>query len=176
MKRGTKGACVLAVLSVGLLTASGPDSRLIEAVKGGNRESARALLQQRRVDVNAREVDGTTALHWAARGDDAELVQWLIRAGANVNAPNRYGVTPLSLAATNGSARVIAALLDAGANPNATLPAGETALMTASRTGNPDAVALLLARHADVNARESEFGETALMWAAADNHPSVVKL
>jgi ankyrin repeat protein len=48
--------------------------------------------------------------------------------------------------------------------------------MTASRTGTVEAVKLLLGRGADVHAREAWFGETALMWAAAENHASVVRL
>ena len=34
---------------------------------------------------------------------------------------------------------------------------------------------MLLARGADVNAREQILGETALIWAAAENHPAVIK-
>ena len=78
----------------------------------------RALLRER-VDVNAPEADGTTALHWAVRGDDVDVVMSLIGAGAAADAANRYGVTPLILAATNGHAVVIDALLKAGARPNA---------------------------------------------------------
>ena len=48
--------------------------------------------------------------------------------------------------------------------------------MTAARTGNVEAVRALVARGADVNARERWFGETALMWAAAENHADVVRL
>jgi ankyrin repeat protein len=48
--------------------------------------------------------------------------------------------------------------------------------MTAARTGSRAAVKALLDRGADVNAREQWFGETALMWAAAENHPDVVQL
>ena len=169
-------AVVASILPVALgAAAAGPDPSLIDAVKNGNRETVRALLK-RHVDVNAREVDGTTALDWAVRADDLETVRLLIHAGANVNAPNRYSVTPLSLAATNGSAAVTAALLEAGADSNTVTPAGETVLMTAARTGNPDTVKLLLDHGADINARENGFGETALMWAAAENHPAVVKL
>lgn len=63
------------------------------------------------------------------------------------------------------------ALLDAGADPNAVLPEGETVLMTAARTGASDTVKLLLDHDADLAAREHWFGETALMWAAAEDHP-----
>jgi hypothetical protein len=47
--------------------------------------------------------------------------------------------------------------------------------MTAARTGNGDAVKVLLAHGGDPNATESTNGETALMWAAAENHPEAVK-
>jgi hypothetical protein len=48
--------------------------------------------------------------------------------------------------------------------------------MTAARTGNADVVAALLDRGAIINAQESQLGETALMWAASENHAAVVKL
>ena len=57
--------------SVATVTGAGADTRLLEAVKAGNGQTVRALLKQR-ADVNVREVDGTTALHWAARNNDAE--------------------------------------------------------------------------------------------------------
>ena len=86
----------------------------------------RALLRAKRADVNAPGVDGTTPLHWAVHRDDAEMVELLVRAGANVSQANRYGVQPLWLAAVNGSAEVVALLLDAGADPEHGVSGGET--------------------------------------------------
>jgi ankyrin repeat protein len=48
--------------------------------------------------------------------------------------------------------------------------------MNASRTGRVDAIQLLLDRGANVNAKESERGQTALMWAVLENHADAVKL
>ena len=62
-------------------------------------------------------------------------------------------------------------LLAAGANANAALLNGETVLMTCARAGDAAAVKALLARGADVNAKEREHQQTALMWAAAQRHP-----
>src|SRR5262245_51198927 len=121
---------LVAVISVLTVSAAENSSGLIDAIKTGNRQMARTLLRQR-PDVNFQEADGRTALHWAARADDAELVPLLIRAGANVTATNRYGITPLALAATNGSATIVEMLLKAGADPSNALPEGETVLMTA---------------------------------------------
>jgi ankyrin repeat protein len=148
---------------------------LVAAVKNGHRDAVRELLKTR-VDVNAPEADGTTALHWAVRANDLETIRLLLRAGANAKAVNRYGVMPLSLAATNGDASAIEALLSAGADPNSALPEGETVLMTAARTGGAAAVKLLIDHGADVGARERWQGETALMWAAAENHAEATKL
>jgi ankyrin repeat protein len=47
--------------------------------------------------------------------------------------------------------------------------------MTAARTGDLRSVTTLLSHHAKVNAGESWQGETALMWAAAENHADVVR-
>jgi ankyrin repeat protein len=165
------------VASLALATAAAaaePDHRLPEAVKSGDRAAVSALLSQR-VDVNLPEADGTTALHWAARQDDSGVAEQLIRAGADVNAANRYGITALYLASLNGSAPMIERLLKAGADANAATPEGETPLMTAARTGSLDAARLLLAKGAALDAREKWRGQTALMWAAAQDHPSMVR-
>jgi ankyrin repeat protein len=126
-------------------------------------------------DVNAAEPDGTTALDWAVRQDDPDMVDRLIQAGANVKAANRYGVTALYLACENGSAPMIAKLLDAGADANAATTEGETPLMTVARTGSVDAAKVLLARGADVNSKEQWRRQTPLMWAVAESHPEMAQ-
>ncbi len=148
--------------------------RVVDAVKTGDRATALTLLQQR-ADVNAAEPDGTTAIAWAVRQDDLDMADRLIRAGADIKAGNRYGVTPLSLACINGDAAMIEKLLKAGADANAAGNEGETPLMTVAHTGNVDAAKVLLAHGAKVDAREDWHGETALMWAAAQKHPAMVK-
>jgi len=150
------------------------ETPLIAAIKNQDHQAARSLLKQKAL-VAQTEPDGTTALHWAVRVDDLELVQALLRAGAT-NAANRYGTTPLELAAENGNPSIIAALLQAGADAKAATAEGETMLMTASRTGNVEAMRVLLVHGADPNAHENWYGETALIWAAAENHAAAVRL
>jgi uncharacterized protein len=173
-----KKTLLAALLATASLVAGGAELTLTDAVKAANRDAVRAMLATSagKSAVNTPEADGTTPLHWAARGDDVETARLLTAAGANANAANRYGVTPLSLAARNASGAMVKLLLDAGANPNTTIRDGETILMAAARSGSPEAVRLLLDRGADVNAREQTLGENALMWAAAENHPDAVKL
>jgi ankyrin repeat protein len=167
-------AVFVALLCAATVSAAASRAPLADAAERLDRPAIAALLKQR-VDVNAPQADGMTALHWAAYQDDAELATLLVRAGANVKGATRYGLTPLSLACTNGNAAMVNMLLMSGADPHAPLPGGETPLMTAARTGTLDAVQALLARGARVDAKDDRRGQTALMWAAAEGHTPVVQ-
>ena len=173
--KGLLGWWIVPLLSVASLAAAGSDLRLVEAVRNGDREAVRSLLQEQ-VDVNAVQGDGATALAWAVHRDDLETADLLLRAGADASAANDYGVTPLSLACANRNAAMVEKLLEAGADPNAAQSTGETPLMTCARTGNADAVKSLLARGADPKAKESRRGQTALMWALAGKHSEAARL
>ena len=163
---------------LGLAVASPParantdEVPLVAAAKATDVQAVRGLLEQG-VDVDQRQPDGATALHWAAFRDDQGLAALLIAAGAGVNAANELGATPLWLAAENGSAPMIERLLAAGADANVELPEGETPLMTASRTGSMAGVRALIDAGADVNAAERSRGQTALMWVVAQGHDDI---
>jgi ankyrin repeat protein len=146
----------------------------VNAVKQKDKAAVRALLQKR-VNVNAPEGDGATALHWAAYQNDLEMVELLITAGANVNAANDLKVTPLALSSANGNTAIVDRLLKAGADPDASSESGVTPLMEAARTGSLGVVRVLLEHEANVNAKEIDRQQTALMWAVARKHPDVVK-
>lgn len=169
-----KALLVVGLFSISVSLASAADERVVQAARSGDAEAVRVLIQQR-ADVNAPEIDGTTALHWAARSGNAELVGALLRAGGKASASNRYGMTPLLLASANGDAAIVDALLKAGARADAAGPEGETPMMLAARSGSVAVVNLLLEASAAVDAKEQWQGQTALMWAAADNHAGVVK-
>src|SRR5436305_13189941 len=86
---------------------------IADAAMKGDKAAVRTLLQQK-ADVNAPQVDGATALHWAVYHLDLETVDALLKAGATVDAKNREGVTPLQMASQYGDARIIDRLLKAG--------------------------------------------------------------
>jgi uncharacterized protein len=165
---------LLLVCLIGATAAQSRRSPLADAAQFGDKATVRKLIQAKS-DVNAPQVDGATALHWAVYRDDAELVDLLIRAGANVSATNREGMTPLAMASLYGNAPVIDRLLKAGADAKSVGPNGETMIMLASRNGNPAALKVLVEAGANVNAREPLRGTTALMWAAEQKHFEAVK-
>ena len=150
-------------------------SDVADAVMKGDRVSLRSLLQQR-TDVDATQVDGATALHWAVYRDDLEIVDMLLGAQAKVNIANRDGVTPLSMACLYGNVSIVKRLLSAGANAKELGLNGETTLMLAARNGNPEVIKLLLNSGVNVNAKEPKRGTTALMWAVEQRHPAAVKV
>jgi ankyrin repeat protein len=173
--RRVLGCGIFVLLSAAGFLSAGT-SPLADAAMKGNKEAVRALLEQK-TNVNAPQVDGTTALHWAVRTDDLEIAKMLIRAGANVSASTNEGVTPLQLAALNGNAALMEILIKAGADPNAPLTKfGDTVLMMAARTGKTDGIKVLLDHGAQVNATETWGGTTPLMWAVSERHPAAVKM
>jgi len=150
-------------------------SDVSDAVMKGDKAALRTLLQQK-ADVNAPQVDGATALHWAVYRNDLDAAGQLIRAGAKVDVANREGLTPIAMAALYGQAPMLEALIKAGADAKQKNARGETLVMFAARSGNPEAIKLLVANGADVNAKETVRGTTALMWAVDQRHPSAAKM
>ena len=168
-------AWVLALLMTVTAAAAEPaDSPLVEAARKQDQGAIRALLNQK-TDVNARASDGSTALLWLAHWNDFDTADLLLRAGADANLANDFRMTPLSEACTNASAALVRLLLKSGANPNTAIATGETPLMTCAKTGNADAVRMLIEYGAAVNVKEPSQNQTALMWAAAERHPDMVK-
>jgi uncharacterized protein len=172
-------ACLSALLLCAVvgssLSAAPVKSEIADAAMRGDVAAVRALLAKK-VNVNAPQNDGATALHWAVQRGNVELVNLLVRSGANVKAATREGVTPLWMASLNGDAAALGALIEAGADPNEKLPLGRTPLMIASRTGNVAAMTVLLDKGADANAKETLRGTTPVMWAADEGHAPAVKL
>jgi ankyrin repeat protein len=175
MSKNILGAIAIGVLSAVGLAAAGEDLRLINAVRSKDVAAVRSLLKQR-VNVNATQGDGATALHWAAHLNDVTVADLLIRSGARPGVANENGFTPLHLACTNRSAAMVERLLSAGADANAASLNGETVLMTCARAGEPKAVKALLVKGARVNVAEKAHDQTALMWGAAQRHPEVTEL
>lgn len=163
------------LLALLALPAFAEDPSLLSALRADDAATAQRLLESG-ADVRQKSADGTTALHWAVHFGHAELAQRLIKGGAEVNARNDYGSTPLQEAAERGDPALVKLLLKAGADVESPNDEGQTALMTVARTGSVEAAKLLIKARADVNAVEGWRGQTALMWAAAQRNPGMVRL
>ncbi|MEG5038185.1 MULTISPECIES: ankyrin repeat domain-containing protein [unclassified Microcoleus] len=151
---------------------------------------------------NARNGKGTTLLHNAAKIGFKELVEQLIKDGANVaildsekrtplhyattkevaallmldiNAMDEYGNTPLHLAVDRGSQDIAELLIANGARVNARNENGQTPLYRAIAIGHNEIAALLINNGTDVNNIDGS-GTTPLHKAAHYGTVKILKL
>ena len=69
--------------------------------------------------LHSGDLDGMTALHWAAMQGHASVCECLVRDGGRVDVAAMHGDTALHFAAENGREEVVKLLLDRGADPEA---------------------------------------------------------
>ena len=72
-----------------------PLTPIYNAIRMGNVEKVKNLIEEGKFDVNKSDMNGRTPLFLAVRMDNLEVVQLLIDAGANVSARDADGATPL---------------------------------------------------------------------------------
>ena len=115
---------------------------------------------------NIADVDGNSVIHQAVRFCSKEILQAVIRHGADVNAANMKNVTALMMAYHNGNIDAISVLLDSASDPDIIIDGKtRTLLHYAVEEGCSVEVLLAIFNHsADVNAVNKN-NVTALMIA-----------
>ncbi|WP_373541198.1 ankyrin repeat domain-containing protein [Chamaesiphon sp.] len=106
------------LMQAGASTAGLESIQLIQAAGAGNVDRVRSLLATK---VNL-DLDRGAAIGSAAAAGHTQIVELLIRAGANVNLQDKLGFTPIASAAYAGYGEIVQLLIDAGADIHA--PAG----------------------------------------------------
>lgn len=157
---------------------------LVLAGSRGNLDICRYLLQHKRVDVNAPNIDSTTALHYLVRqsankSEDirtlTEIYKLLIKRKADLNGENFKGESPLHQATRVGNERAIALLIKSGANINHQNKNGETPLHYAVMLGQATIAQSLLEYGADKTIQNAK-GQSPLDIAQAENREELVEL
>ena len=166
------------------------EKKLFSAAERGHTETIKSLLDEA-VDVNAKDHNGSTALHHAALNGHTETVKLLLDEGADINVKNNYGTHVIHYAAHNGHTEIVKLLLDEGVDINVKNteykatddPCARSsygnyghALHYAAGNGHTETVKLLLDRGVDMNIKDDRFGSTALHCAAAVGSVETIKL
>jgi ankyrin repeat protein len=124
------------------------------------------LLLARGAPIDARDLNGATALYRAAERGHISVVQRLIERGADVNLTGRSGVSPVAAAAYAGRDSIVRLLLAHGADGRAPDDTGKPPVVYAAASARLDIVRqLTAAANIDLNARYAN-DLTLLMWAS----------
>ena len=150
---------------------------LITAVHHGRIEIVRYLVGLPEVDVNHRDDELKTALHYAVLEKYTDVVQVLIDAGADIDTQNNEGYSPLHSACRSGALDIVKMLVRAGAGVCVTDNDGCTCLILAARFRHTETVRYLVGLpEVDVNHRDTEKNYTALQCAVEEKHTDIVQL
>ncbi|XP_061752380.1 kinase D-interacting substrate of 220 kDa B-like isoform X2 [Nerophis ophidion] len=126
-------------------------------------------------DVDSRSDNGQTPLMVAAEQGNLEIVQELIRRGANVNCDDVDCWTALVSASKEGHIQVVKELLDNDANKEHRDMGGWTSLMWAAYKGRTDVAQMLLDEGANPNIT-GQYSVYPIIWAAGRGHAEIVQL
>ncbi|KAE8888191.1 hypothetical protein PF005_g21496 [Phytophthora fragariae] len=134
----------------------------------GKADFVRALLEKELVDVNFVDIDGCTALYYAAANGHADVLQVLLSFGGD---PNIVSIrrSPLHCAVEWHRVECVKLLLQHGASLDATDKDGLTPAKVAAQKGFNDLVALLEAGHG-ATADEANEAMKCLASSAATSH------
>uniref|UniRef100_A0A3B4GZY9 Kinase D-interacting substrate of 220 kDa-like n=1 Tax=Pundamilia nyererei TaxID=303518 RepID=A0A3B4GZY9_9CICH len=119
--------------------------------------------------------NGQTPLMVAAEQGSLEIVQELIKRGANVNLDDIDCWTALISAAKEGHIEVVRDLLENNANLEHRDMGGWTALMWAAYKGRTDVAQLLLEKGSNPNIT-GQYSVYPIIWAAGRGHAEIVRL
>lgn len=152
------------------LIAKGAKLDMYEASMTGRLDVIRGLLTSQRSEVYSLSKDGFSALHLAAFFGHREIVEYLLKNGADANilATNATKVRPLHSAVAHHHFEISKLLVDHGADVNARQQGGFTPLHEAAFGGNPEIAELLLKHGADINAKTDK-GLTALALTSEES-------
>jgi ankyrin repeat protein len=120
------------------------------------------------------EIEGRTALSWAAGQGNETVVELLLGKGANLEARDKLGRTPLSWAAGHGYVSVVNLLLEKGADLESKDLIGRTPLTWTAQNGYKTTFMLLLDRGAKME-NQRKYNRSLLLWAAGHGKMSAME-
>ena len=137
------------IMSQGLIAAP-----IHDAVKRGDIDEVKRILSPYFSSKGLNDIDdfGLTPLHCASIWNRENMVEMLIKHGANVNVVGEEIGLSLHIAAAVGREKIVEMLIRHGADVNAINSKGETSLHCAAYNGHVEIVEMLIKHGANVNA------------------------
>ncbi|XP_012683118.1 receptor-interacting serine/threonine-protein kinase 4 [Clupea harengus] len=137
---------------------------------------AEVLLSRKTTNVNAKDEDQYTPLHFAAQNGDEVLTRLLLERGASINEADAQGRTPAQIACHHGQEQVVRVLLSRGVDVHIRGKDDWTALHLAAWQGHLGIVKLLVKQAgADVDGQTTD-GQTPLHLASKRGQYRVARI
>lgn len=138
---------------------------IVKATQYGARERVEQLVEGG-YDVNQRDDENVTLLHWAAINNRRELALYFLSKGAEVNAVGGELLsTPLQWATRQGHVSMVVLLMQHGADPSIQDGEGCAGIHLAAQFGFTAIMSYIVAKGVSVNAQDKN-GMSPLMWSA----------
>jgi len=136
---------------------SSGETVILEACKNGSYLMTKILISLG-ADLNTSKVyDGRSPLIHACANDYLDIIEMLVKNGANVNVDDDVGKNALIFSCCKGNIKAVNILIKAGAVLNSKTNIGWTPLMYASAKGANDIITLLVSKGAHLNEKEALF-------------------
>lgn len=125
-----------------------------------------------KLNLNFKDKEGYTALHYAASGGNLSIIEYLIKNGAKVNVVNKLNELPIHMALNS---KVVKMLIKYKSKVNVKDKiTGATPLMRNALEDDLDSIKILVKNKADVNLKDSE-GVSPLQVACSLGNLEMVK-
>ena len=145
------------------------------AVRDGNPQEVHALMQKG-VDLDSKDDNDYTPLHYAAMVNYVSIADILLQNGAAIDLQSITKRTPLHIGSQFGSVEVVKLLTENGAKLDQNDQYGFSALHVAVDHGHESIIDILLKNGAKVNLRNRAANNTSLHMAILLDKTSIVKL
>lgn len=145
-----------------------------ELIRANDLIGLKNLINENDTIINQKNKEGFTLLILASYKGKNEIVDFLLKNGAEVNAISEMG-TALMAAVVINNTEIIKRLIDAGADVNLSDNAQRTALHLAVQFRNKSSVELLLFYNADKTKIDSK-GKTAFEYAVFSGNDEIINL
>ena len=150
-------------------------NEIFDACRNGDILTLQQLLTADTTLVNAVDMKGFTPLILASYNEQPEIVEILLRHGADINAQDAAGNTALMGVCFKGYKDIAKKLIDAGADINVRNSNGAPALTFAATFGHLQIAEWLLQKGADLSLRDSR-GKSPLDHAVIQENEAMIEL
>ncbi|EAY16490.1 hypothetical protein TVAG_348000 [Trichomonas vaginalis G3] len=162
-------ACKAQNSNIGRLLLESYNQIIVNNNEGGDECISRGA------NINEKDDNGKTSLHFAAKNNIKETAELFISYGANINEKDNNGETAFHIAAENNSKEIAELLISHGANINEKDKYGQTTLHIAAENNSKEIAELLISHGANINEKD-KYGQTALNIAAYYNNKETAEL